>query len=246
MTQLSNQKFQRPTLSPTPDVTIGHESWVSVAFWRMVTSLRFPSLWWVLAKAAGVTFLGFILLMPLLGVGTMALLHGALPDAFSFGVGSLLGGVAGYFLFPLFFPLISLLFIDAVAGRVEQHYYPTFSKPIQFPFWQAVPHALRFLLLAITLNLLLLPVYLITAGLAAPLYFVLNSYLYGREYAEMLLQRHLPPQASITLRRHYRTRFWLAGIMVMALFTAPGLNLFAPILATLWMVHVVHGVLSIQ
>lgn len=243
---LSNQHYQKNTPPPQPPIA-AEDSWFITALMRALASLRFGVVWGSALKSAAFTVLGFMVLMPLLGWGAVGMLHVLFADATggiaalaAFGVGSVMGALSGYFLFPLFFPLISLLYVDSIAARIEHSYYPGFEKPIAFPFWQALPHALRFILLALTLNLLLLPVYVITAGMAAPLYYVLNSYLYGREYAEMLLQRHFTPAQTDTIRRQYRNRFWMAGLVVMVLFTTPLLNLFAPILATLLMVHVLH------
>lgn len=159
-------------------------------------------------------------------------------------IGSLLAwiGTAGatfisYFLAPLLFPLISILFLEGIVTHVEQeHYQVTDSRPAKLS--NTLPAALMFVGKSLVINLLALPFYFIPG-----IYYLVNGYLYGREYFEMIALRHHKGKEARALRRKNRWKVILAGIIIMVLFTVPFVNLLAPILATVFMVHVYHHLL---
>jgi uncharacterized protein involved in cysteine biosynthesis len=95
-------------------------------------------------------------------------------------------------------------------------------------------------MVALALNLLVLPLYLLP-GANAILYLGLNGYLLGREYFEQVAQRRLDWRAVAQLRRSARARLWGAGVCIAALLTVPVLNLIAPVIATCFMVHLFEG-----
>ncbi len=70
------------------------------------------------------------------------------------------------------------------------------------------------------------------------LFYGVNGYLFGREYFEIVALRRQNPAAAKRLRRRYRGRLFLAGILIAVMMTIPIVNLFAPIVATGFMVHV--------
>jgi uncharacterized protein involved in cysteine biosynthesis len=61
--------------------------------------------------------------------------------------------------------------------------------------------------------------------------------LLGREYLEMVALRRLDPHHTSQLRQAHRLRFFLAGLVIAALFTIPIVNLIAPLLAAAFMAH---------
>ena len=112
------------------------------------------------------------------------------------------------------------------------------------PLLSALAHGARFAALATALNLLLLPLYvalLFVPPLAPVAFLLVNGYLVGREYFDMVASRHLEPAAASALRKTYRGRVYGTGLVLAFLFTVPIVNLFAPMLGAAAMVHLFHG-----
>jgi CysZ protein len=145
--------------------------------------------------------------------------------------------------FPALATAIVSLRLDEAAAAVEARYYPA-SPPPRAPSWaEILGSTLRFLGITVVLNLLALPLYgiLLLAGAAALAGLVVNGYLLGREYYELVAFRHLPPAQARLLFRNRLGRLWLAGIVIALLFGIPGLNLLAPVIGTAFMVHLFHA-----
>lgn len=142
-------------------------------------------------------------------------------------------------LIPLVHPVVSLvagLFLENIAARVEAEDYPADPPGRDQPFWQSLLVAVRFTLLLIVVNLLALPFYLLPVVNVA-LFWVVNGYLLGREYFELVALRHLPQSEVEVLRKRHRARVFLAGVAVALFTTVPVLNLLAPLFGTALMVH---------
>jgi uncharacterized protein involved in cysteine biosynthesis len=182
-----------------------------------------------------------------LGVGAWFLL--AQLDLFSWGwldtvfeVGSGIGiAVLLWLLFPAAVSATIGLFLEAVAGAVEARHYPGLSAPRAQSTREAILSGLKFALVAILLNLLALPVYLL--GIFLPplnffVFYALNGYLLGREYYETVALRRLDARQAGELRRRNRWRVLLAGVVITLMLTVPVLNLIAPVIATAFMVHI--------
>jgi uncharacterized protein involved in cysteine biosynthesis len=100
---------------------------------------------------------------------------------------------------------------------------------------------LAFAAMTVAINLLALPFYLLLIFLPPfnlILFYGVNGYLFGREYFEIVALRRQNPADAKRLRRRYRGRLFLAGILIAVMMTIPIVNLFAPIVATGFMVHV--------
>ena len=148
--------------------------------------------------------------------------------------------VGGFLLFPFVATLFVSLFLDEIVEAVESRHYPD-DPPGQSPATStSFLLSLRFTLVALLLNLLVLPVYLL--GLVFPplnivVFYGLNGYLLGREYFELVSLRHLAPEAMRRLRRAEWRRLLVMGVIAAFLLTVPLVNLVAPLLATAAMVH---------
>ncbi|MGV8997608.1 MAG: EI24 domain-containing protein [Parvibaculaceae bacterium] len=142
-------------------------------------------------------------------------------------------------LIPLVHPVVSLvagLFLERIAAKVEASDYPADPAGRDQPFLQSLVVAIRFTLVLIVVNLIALPFYLLP-GINLALFWVVNGYLLGREYFELVALRHLDIAAARTLRKRHALRVFLAGIVVAAFATVPFLNLLTPLFATAYMVH---------
>jgi CysZ protein len=144
--------------------------------------------------------------------------------------------VAAWFLFPLVTSAFVGLFLENVARIVEARHYPDLGKAPGLPLWTGIGSSLRFLVLVLGANVLLLllwfapPVYAIG-------YLLVNGFLLGREYFELVALRRLGPPAARSLRIAHQGELLLAGIAFTFLLTLPVVNLVIPILATAVMVH---------
>ncbi len=69
-------------------------------------------------------------------------------------------------------------------------------------------------------------------------FYLLNGYLLGREYFELVAARRFDAAGVRRLRRKYRGRVMLAGVVIAFLLTVPIVNLVTPIVATGFMLHV--------
>ncbi len=154
-----------------------------------------------------------------------------------------LGGIGifiiAFLLFPAVMAAVSGLFLDEVAIAVERRHFPNRVSSVSQPLGEMALSALRLLLVAILLNLLVLPLYLIP-GANLLLFLALNGYLLGRQYFEQVAGRHLGLEALTALRRRLRLKLWGAGAVICGLATLPLVNLLAPVIATAFMVHIFH------
>jgi len=147
--------------------------------------------------------------------------------------------VLSYFLFPITFPIISSLFLNKICTHMEKEHYPL-TKPLNIlSMSEALFSSLKFVTLAVTLNLLCLVLYLIPV-IGFLIYFLLNSYLFGREYFEMISHRYNDPKETKILRKKHRFKVLFIGLMITFMFILPIVNLLAPIMATVLAVHFYH------
>ena len=164
-----------------------------------------------------------------------------LPDwvlDWSVGVGLFLVWGGGLFLFPAVMVAVLSLFLEDIARAVERKYYPDRSVVRAQPLIEACGGAVRFLGLTLGVNLLALPFYLVAffiPGLSFVLYYIVNGYLFGREYA-MLVSGRRSSWAEAKRVCPAGAIFW-TGVLGAFLFTLPILNLIAPLWMTAVMVH---------
>lgn len=146
-----------------------------------------------------------------------------------------------WFLFPAVVTIFVGLFLDDVAAAVEARYYPDRPPARRQGLIALLATGLRFGAVALFLNLLLLPAYLFML-LFPPLYllvfYAVNGYLLGRAYFELVAYRRLEERAADALRRARSGRVTLAGVVIALMLTIPVFNLFAPIAAMAFALHV--------
>lgn len=198
-------------------------------------SLRHRALWGYVAVS-----LVLVLIMAaglLYGVYTL----GALTRIFSLGwldatldwifVGG--AGVLTWFLIPALMPLISSIFADNVSRIIHTRDYGDTSWH-DASVIREIGEAAKFSLMVIGVNLLLLPVYLITGPF---IYYPVNAWLLGREYFEAEAIRHVPRSEVSTLRSRHNGARLMAGAVLLLVTIVPPLMLVAPIIATVYMAH---------
>ena len=156
---------------------------------------------------------------------------------------------ATFLMFPAVVTIVVGLFLDRVAGGVEARHYPDLGPPRDQPISETLFSTVKFAVVVILLNVLILPLYLLLfllPPLNLVLYYLLNGYLVGREFFELAAFRRMDPDAATRLRRAYRPRVLLAGVVLTFLMTIPVVNLLAPVLGAAFMVHVTHDLMHRQ
>lgn len=147
-------------------------------------------------------------------------------------------------LFPGVATIIVGFFLEDVVAAVEKKHFPTEPPARPQPVSEVVASTARFALMVIGLNLLCLPLYLILMFVPPfnlVLYYLLNGYLVGREYFELVALRRMDPIAATHMRKRSRGRVLMAGILLTFLLTIPIINFLTPVIATAFMVHVFHS-----
>jgi CysZ protein len=156
-----------------------------------------------------------------------------------------LGGLGVLALSWLLYPAIVTLgmgfVLDRVAAAVESLDYPGRGPPRQQSLAEQMRGLVRLTILTLLLNLLALPLYVAVPGINMVLFFVLNGYLLGREYFEVVALRRLDVPSARALRHRFGGRVFLGGVVIAGLFVLPLVNLVAPVVATAFMVHVFEG-----
>jgi uncharacterized protein involved in cysteine biosynthesis len=158
------------------------------------------------------------------------------------GIGTALLGFA---VFGAIAAMIAALFVDRVAGAVERRWYPGLPPARPSSLGEQIAGGLSFLLSALLLNLLVLPLYLIW-GADVPIFLALNGYLLGREYFELVALRRIDRRAARALWRAHRVKLVLCGAIIAAFSVVPLANLLTPVLATAFMLHIFQDLLAFE
>jgi uncharacterized protein involved in cysteine biosynthesis len=210
------------------------------AFRRALLQLGDPGILRLLALGVVLALAAFALLW----AGVAALLSStALTDlAWLETVLDLLGGLAVLVLTWLLFPAVAsatvALFLERTAAAVEARHYPDLPRATGATLPAALGSSLRFLAVTVACNVLLLPCLLLPPAYPFA-YYAVNGYLLGREYFELVALRRLDPAAARALRRRHGAGAFAAGLATALFLTVPLVNLLAPVVATMAMVHLV-------
>lgn len=200
----------------------------------------------VLVQSMLVTVAIFAVLGVGLWFGLDALASRWLPQSTGLAVaGALLVALlAAWLLFRVVAVAVIGLFADRVVEAVEAAHYPdrfAAARPIGFARSLAMGSgsAARVVLV----NLIAAPLYLIllVTGVGTPVaFFVVNSWLLGRDLGDMVAARHMPHAALHDWRAHHRWSQLATGAVGTALFLVPIVNLLAPVLGAAMATHLFH------
>ncbi len=207
-----------------------------------------PKMNWVVFASLGAA----LALMILLIGGTIALIENTtLFEAWYLRWAvSIAGGLAavliGWFLFPGLAIIISTMFLESVSRAVEARHYPHLPPPRDQSFvGEILPELLKFLAIIIIVNLIALPFYLVLwwlLGLGFVIAWVINGYLLGREYMEMVAMRRMTPREAKDFRRENGGASFVGGFIIAVLATVPLVNLLTPVIATAFMTHLFEDI----
>ncbi|TNE67962.1 MAG: hypothetical protein EP335_00390 [Alphaproteobacteria bacterium] len=151
--------------------------------------------------------------------------------------------IGTYVLFPAIVTLVMGVLIDQIATAVEEEYYPHRVGRRKVSLADTLFGALKLMLAMIFLNALVFIPYVIllftTVGAGAFILFIIvNGYLLGREYFEMVATRHMPLREVTRLRKMHGGKIFMGGAAAAALFAVPFLNILAPIVTAAVMTHI--------
>ncbi|MEQ8319534.1 MAG: EI24 domain-containing protein [Rhodospirillales bacterium] len=156
------------------------------------------------------------------------------------GIIDVLGGLATlvltWFLFPATVSGVIGLFLDQVAECVENRHYPHLGPANGQSVGEAVIMSAKFLGILVVLNILMLP-FLFLGPLFPFVFYLVNGYLLGREYFELVASRRLPQADVAVLRKSRQGSVLMVGIVIAFALTIPVVNLLMPVVATSAMVH---------
>lgn len=126
---------------------------------------------------------------------------------FVFGAGAVVLGIA---VSPAMSMLVGGVLFEYAVGRVEKAIgAPTPRKP---SFFEGLWSGIRIAIPSLLLNLVVLPLYVIP-GVNALVFYSLNGYLMGRDYAMIAAMRRLPFRDALRLRRKHRRSVFLVGLV---------------------------------
>ena len=197
-------------------------------------ALLWAAVWWLLAGIDPTS-------LPL--IGWLVDLSGGLFDWIAGFVIVTTLGLVTFLVYPGVVVLIVSLFLDHVADAVEARHYPNLPPPRSQKLTEIVFQSMRFAGVLVALNLLALPIYVVLFFLPPfniVLFYLLNGYLIGREYFELVAFRRLDPEATRSLRKSSRGSLLVAGAILTLLMTIPFVNLCAPIFSAAFMTHFFH------
>lgn len=136
------------------------------------------------------------------------------------------------------------LFLDDVADAVEARHFPHLARAPRAGLWVALVDSLRYFALLVGLNLLGMILFAVSGGLGIVGLWAINGFLLSREYFTMVALRRLSPEVAAGLRRAWRGRLWLAGIVLAVPLSVPLLNLLVPVLGAAAFTHLFHAIVA--
>jgi uncharacterized protein involved in cysteine biosynthesis len=208
---------------------------------RAIGQLRAPGLRGLVFTGVLISLAVLIGLIAGLQVATAWLTETGYPWLdWTIGLLSALGSiVAAWFLFPATVSLVFGFFADRIVDAVEQQHYPHLSPPRSGGVGEAMSGAVRLGALALGLNLLAIPLYLVP-GINIAVALLLNGYLISREYFEAVALRRMEPEQVHELRRQHSAGILLSGVIVALTLLIPFVNLVAPVIGISFLTHRFH------
>lgn len=136
------------------------------------------------------------------------------------------------------------LFLERIARAVEAVHYPGLAPAQEIPFGDALRDSLGFLGLLIAANLGALVLYLLFLPFAPLIFWALNGFLLGREYAQIAAMRRLGREGAVKFRKRHRAAIFLLGLAMAVPLSVPVLNLLVPVIGAASFTHLFHRLKS--
>ncbi len=143
----------------------------------------------------------------------------------------------------LMIPVASLcigFLLDDIAEAVEQKHYAHLPAATPPGLLTTIVDTVRFFAILVVANIAALAIYLLVAPLAPFIFYLVNGYLLGREYFQLVALRRLPPREASALRKSNRGRIWVMGVAMAVPLSIPVLNLIVPLIGVAAYTHLFH------
>ena len=131
-------------------------------------------------------------------------------------------------------------FLEGIAEAVEARHYPVLPPAHGLGWAEQIGDSLRFFLIVCATNLVGLLIYFTVAPLAPVIFWLVNGFLLGREYFQLVAARRLGRAAAAELGRRHFWRVWATGTAMAIPLSVPVLNLVVPILGVAVFTHQFH------
>jgi CysZ protein len=131
-------------------------------------------------------------------------------------------------------------FLEDIAAAVEARHYPRLAPAAGVPLGTQVADGLRFFGVLVAANLVAGVIYFAVPPLAPFVFWIVNGYLLGREYFQLVAMRRLGPEGAAALRRDNAARVWFAGVLMAIPLSVPVVNLLVPVLGVAVFTHQFH------
>lgn len=218
-------------------------------FSKAFTQLFDPKFLWVLIKSVGLSallfggaYFGLIWLAVTILPGSITLPWlGTIPIGDWFSSIAFAGALimAVFLMFPVAAVFLGF-FLEQIADAVEARYYPALPPVQPLSFGSVLGDSIRFLMVMILANLLALVIYFASTLLAPVIFYLVNGFLLGREYFQLVAMRRIGVRAANRLRKAHRAEIWLAGILMAVPLSIPVINLLVPLLGVATFTHMYH------
>ena len=133
------------------------------------------------------------------------------------------------------------LFLEDVAAAVEARYYPHLPDVPRLPWSDALRESVNFFGVLVAVNLAALVLYFLVGPFAPLLFWVVNGFLLGREYFQLVAMRRMGRREATAARKRHAGRIWLTGTLMAAPLSIPVMNLVVPVLGVAAFTHLFHG-----
>ena len=148
----------------------------------------------------------------------------------------------GSILFPWVLSLVIAFFLDEIVTVVrESNYNNKFLETTGNS--QAIIYAVKFGVLTSLINLVCLPIYLILLFfpiMSLVFFYLVNGLLLGREYYGLVTIGYVASKERRAVFKENRLQVYLAGLFIAFMMTIPFINLIAPVLGSVMMVHLLE------
>ncbi|CTQ48243.1 EI24 domain-containing protein [Jannaschia donghaensis] len=132
------------------------------------------------------------------------------------------------------------VFLDRIVDAVEDRHYPGLPPARTQGWGEMLRESAGFLGLVIGVNLLALIAYLVLAPLALFIFWGVNGFLLGREYAQMVALRRMSRTDAEAFRARNRGAIWAMGVLMAIPLSVPILNLLVPVIGAASFAHLFH------
>lgn len=132
------------------------------------------------------------------------------------------------------------LYLEDIADAVEDKHYPHLPDVTPPGLWANLADSIRFFGVLVLVNVMALILFPLVGPLSPVLFWLVNGYLLGREYFQMIATRRLGHDGAKRLRKRHPVKIWVAGTLMAMPLSIPLINLLIPILGVATFTHLFH------